>query len=125
LSVAYVIVNLSLRDILAEGVGHLLSKQWKIRDYIFHKPKNHMKIPNKDALFGLLCDIEDFLHLCHKNNLLYASGGFLDDLVVWTSLNSGLIASFWEFPLGTTSYYGLKLYAGFSGFSIVRAGRRP
>jgi hypothetical protein len=38
LSVAFVILNLSLRDILAEGVGHLLSKAKINRDYIVHKP---------------------------------------------------------------------------------------
>jgi hypothetical protein len=31
-------MNLSLRDILAEGVGHWLSKQRNIRDCIFDKP---------------------------------------------------------------------------------------
>ena len=33
-------MNLSLRDILTGGVGHLLSKVKEFRDYIFHKPKN-------------------------------------------------------------------------------------
>jgi hypothetical protein len=29
-------VNLSLRDILAEGVGHLLSKVKEFREYVFN-----------------------------------------------------------------------------------------
>jgi hypothetical protein len=40
LSVAFVILNLSLRDIFAEGVGQTLSKQKNFRDVSLHKPKN-------------------------------------------------------------------------------------
>jgi hypothetical protein len=41
-------VNLSLRDILAGGVGHLLSKVKDFRDCIVHKPI-FMRKPNENA----------------------------------------------------------------------------
>jgi hypothetical protein len=61
-------VNLSLRDILAEGVGHWLSKAKLIRDYIFHKPTTGR---------GQVMNNHNFSWNCG----LYAFGAFWDALV--------------------------------------------
>jgi hypothetical protein len=47
-----------------------------------------MKNTNKNALLRLFWDVDDFYQFCHKNNLLYASGAFLDALVVCFLTNS-------------------------------------
>jgi hypothetical protein len=63
-------VNLSLRDILAEGVGHWLSKVKEFRDVILHKPTTCRGRPVNNHNFSRNCG-------------LYAFRAFWDALTAW------------------------------------------
>jgi hypothetical protein len=86
-------MNLSLRDILTEGVGHWLSKQRNIRDVIFHKPTTGM---------GQAMNNHNFSYKCS----LYAFSAFWDDLAACrkTIKSQPILSSgFWVFPLPRVS----------------------